>query len=180
MKLPLQIAFRDIPRTEAIETALREKAATLEKYSGHIMACRVTVGTIQKHRHQGKLFNVRVDLTVPGSEIVVNRDKAEDVYVAIRDAFDAAKRQLEEYARRIRGDVKTHEAEARGRVARLFPEQDYGFIEKDDGTEVYFHRYNCAHPAFEQLREGDVVHFLEEAGSEGPQANRVHGGRHAA
>ncbi|MDE2342491.1 MAG: HPF/RaiA family ribosome-associated protein, partial [Betaproteobacteria bacterium] len=141
---------------------------------------RVTVGIIQKHKHQGKLFNVRVDLTVPGSEIVVNRDKAEDVHVAIRDAFDAARRQLEQYSRRIRGDVKTHEPEARGKVARLFPEQGYGFIEKDDGTELYFHRYNCVHPAFDQLQVGDGVRFLEEAGSDGLQANRVHAGRHAA
>lgn len=180
MKLPVQIAFRDIPRSEAIEAALREKAESLEKFSAHIMACRVTVGIIQKHKHQGKLFNVRVDLTVPGSEIVVNRDKAEDVHVAMRDAFDAARRQLEQYSRRIRGDVKTHEPEAHGKVVRLFPEQGYGFIEKDDGTELYFHRYNCVRPSFDQLQVGDGVRFLEEAGSDGLQANRVHAGRHAA
>ena len=62
-----------------------------------------------KHHHQGKHFNVRIDIGVPGSEIVVNRDHDEDVYVALRDAFDAAKRQIEDYARKIHGDVKKHE-----------------------------------------------------------------------
>lgn len=178
MQLPVQITFRDFPRSEAVETAILEKAERLERFSDRIMSCRVTVGMIQKHKHQGKLFNIRVDLSLPGSEIVVNRDKAEDVYVAIRDAFDALKRKIEEHVRMARGDVKLHEPEAHGRVARLFPEEGYGFIEKQDGTELYFHLYNCVHPDFEQLKIGDEVGFLEEAGGEGLQANRVSKGKH--
>ena len=180
MLLPLQIVFRDVARSEAVETVIREKAEKLGQFFDRIMSCRVTVGIIQKHKHQGKLFNIRVDLTVPGSEIVVNRDKAEDVYVAIRDAFDAAKRKLEEYARRIRGEVKTHELEVHGRIVRLLPEEGYGFIEKPDGSEVYFHVYNCVHPDFFQLKVGDAVDFLEEVASEGVQANRVTMGAHQA
>lgn len=137
------------------------------------MSCRVTVGFVQKHKHQGKLFNIRVDLTVPGAEIVVNRDKAEDIYVAIRDAFDATKRKLEDYSRRLRGDVKTHEAEARGRIARLMGDEGYGFIEKADGSDVYFHAYNCMHLDFDKLKVGDEVAFLEEPAAEGFQANRI-------
>lgn len=113
MKLPMQIAFRNVPRTDAVETILRKKAQALEKFSGHIMACRVAVDTVQKHKHRGRLFSVRVDLTVPRTEIVVNRDQAEDIRVAIRNAFDAARRQLDGYARRIRGDVKSHGKSAR-------------------------------------------------------------------
>ena len=178
MKLPIQITFRDITRSEAVETAILERAERLDRFSEHIMSCRVTVGMIQKHKHQGKLFNIRVDLTVPGTEIVVNRDKAEDVYVAIRDAFDAAKRKLEEHTQRIRGDVKQHEVEAHGRVARVFPDEGYGFIAKADGSELYFHIYNCVHPDFDQLKIGDEVVFLEEMGGEGMQANRVSRGKH--
>jgi ribosomal subunit interface protein len=174
MQLPLQIVFRDLPRSDAIESAIREKAEKLDQFFDRIMSCRVTVGLIQKHKHQGKLFNIRVDLTVPGSEIVVNRDRAEDVYVAIRDAFDHAKRKLEDYARRARGDTKAHEPESRGRIVRLFGDEGYGFIEKEaDATELYFHRFNVVHPEFEHLSIGDEVVFLEEAGAEGPQANRV-------
>lgn len=173
MQLPIQIVFREVARSDAIEAAIREKAEKLDHFFEHIMTCRVTVGIIQKHKHQGKLFNIRVDLTVPGTEIVVNRDQSEDIYVAIRDAFDHARRRLEDYARRLRGDVKTHEVEAHGEIARLFADEGYGFIRRADGTEFYFHRFNVVHPDFEQLKAGDTVAFLEEAGAEGPQANRV-------
>jgi len=174
MQLPLQINFRDLPHSDAIESAIRDKADKLDQFYDRIMSCRVTVGLIQKHKHQGKLFNVRIDLTVPGSEIVVNRDRAEDVYVAIRDAFDHAKRKLEDHARRVRGDTKVHDVESRGHIVRLFTDEGYGFIEKDvDATEFYFHRFSVVHPEFENLSVGDEVVFLEEAGSDGLQANRV-------
>lgn len=178
MQLPLQIVFRDVPRSEAIESAIHDKAGRLEHFFDRIMGCRVTVGIIQKHRHQGKLFNIRIDLSVPGSEIVINRDQAEDIYVAIRDAFDHARRRLEDYARRHRGDVKAHELESHGRVVRLFTDEGYGFIEKADGTQFYFHRYNVVHPDFDELEVSDEVSFLEEGGSEGLQANRVSAHRH--
>ncbi|MBI4756657.1 MAG: HPF/RaiA family ribosome-associated protein [Betaproteobacteria bacterium] len=173
MQLQLQIVFRDLARSDAVEAAIRDKAEKLNQFHHRIMSCRVTAGVIQKHKHQGKLFNIRVDLTLPGSEIVVNRDKAEDIYVAIRDAFDSARRQVEDYARRQRGEVKAHEPEVRGRIVELFPEEGYGFIEKNDGTHVYFHRYNVVNADFEQLSEGVDVEFLEEMAGDGLQANRV-------
>jgi ribosomal subunit interface protein len=113
MQTPLQITIRDMEHSDALETHIRDKAGKLEEFFNHIMSCRVVVEVPHKHQHQGKQFNVRIDIGVPGSEIVVNRDHAEDVYVALRDAFDAAKRQLEDYARKIRGDVKTHEPKNR-------------------------------------------------------------------
>ena len=110
MKLPLQITLRDIPQSEALEAAIKEKAEKLERFHQQIMACRVTVEIAGKHKHQGNEFKVEIDITVPGSEIVVNHHQNEDVYVALRDAFDAAKRQLEDFAHKQRGDVKTHES----------------------------------------------------------------------
>ena len=109
MQIPLQITIRDMPASAALEDHIREKAAKLELFYPPLMGCRVVIELPHKHKHQGKLFNVRIDLTVPGSEIVINRDQSEDIYVALRDAFDAAKRKLEDYGRRQRGDVKTHE-----------------------------------------------------------------------
>lgn len=109
MQLPLQITIRDIERSDALEAHIRDKAKKLDEFFDHIMSCYVVVEMPHKHHHQGKQFNVRIDIGVPGSEIVVNHDHHEDVYVALRDAFDAAKRQLEDYARKIRGDTKTHE-----------------------------------------------------------------------
>lgn len=109
MQRAIQITFKDIPPSEAVEQHIREKAAKLETFYPHIIGCHVTVELPHKHNHQGKQHNVRIDIKVPGSEIVVNRDKHEDIYVALRDAFDAAKRQVEEYGRKQRGDVKHHE-----------------------------------------------------------------------
>src|SRR3972149_8666755 len=109
MQIPLQITIRDVEHSEALEAHIRDKANKLDEFFNHIMSCRVVVEVPHKHHHQGKQFNVRIDIGVPGSEIVVNRDHAEDVYVALRDTFDAAKRKIEDYAQKIRGDIKTHE-----------------------------------------------------------------------
>jgi ribosomal subunit interface protein len=109
MQIPLQITVRGMEHSEALETHIRDKANKLEEFFDRIMSCRVVVEVPHKHHHQGKQFNVRIDIGVPGSEIVVTRDHAEDIYVALRDGFDAAKRQIEEYVRKMRGDIKTHQ-----------------------------------------------------------------------
>jgi ribosomal subunit interface protein len=178
MQMPLQITIRDVPHSEAVEAHVREKAAKLEEFSGHIISCRVVVEMPHKHSHQGRQFNVRLDIGVPGNEIVVNRDRDEDVYIAIRDAFDAAKRQLEDYARRVRHDVKTHAPAHVGRVVRLSREEGIGFIAGGDGTEYYFSSADVVAPRFEQLREGDEVQFVSEVAGEGMQAKRVTVGHH--
>ena len=95
MQLPLQITIRDFPQSEALEARIREKAAKLEEFHPRITRCRVTVEEMRKHHQQGRHFQVSLDVRVPGREIAVNNARDEDVYVALRDAFDAAKRQLE-------------------------------------------------------------------------------------
>jgi len=173
MQLPLQITLRNIPASDALDAAIREKAAKLDLFYAHIMRCHVVIEVPAKHKHQGKEFTVRIDLTVPGKEIVITRDHHEDVYVALRDAFDIAKRQLEDYGNRQRGDIKMHEVESRGRVARLLRDEGYGFIQSLDGRELYFSAENVAHPGFDQLSSGMPVRYLEEMASEGAQAKRV-------
>ena len=108
MQTPLQITVRGTDHSVALEKHIRDKVDKLEEFFDHITSCRVVVDLPHKHHQQGRHFNVRIDIGVPGSEIVVNHDHAEDVYVALRDGFDSAKRQIEDYARKIRGDVKTH------------------------------------------------------------------------
>lgn len=179
MKIPLQITLRDIPGSDAVETAIREKAERLDKFYPHIMSCRVTVEIPGKHKHQGKEFNVRIDITVPGNEIVVNRTHHEDIYVSLRDAFDAAKRQLEDYGRKQRGETKAHEPEFQGRIARLFDEEGYGFIQTAQGQELYFSRDSLANIDFAHLEPGLEVHFIEEAAAEGMQAKRISVSKHA-
>jgi ribosomal subunit interface protein len=178
MKTPLQITYRGIEHSDALETHIREKAAKLETFFEPIMSCRVVVEMPHQHKHQGKAFNVRVVVGVPGSEVVVNRDNHEDVYVALRDAFDATKRQLDDYSRRLRRETKAHPQEYTGLVARLNPDEAYGFIRRADGSELYFSFDNLLNVSIEQLKEGDEVKFIEEMADEGPQAKRVSVGRH--
>jgi len=108
MQTPLQITLKDMPQSQAVETRIREKVDKLHRFHDRIMGCRVVVESPQQRQHQGKLYTVRIDLTVPGAELVANRAQDEDVYVAIREAFSAITRQLEEFARRQRGEVKSH------------------------------------------------------------------------
>jgi ribosomal subunit interface protein len=178
MKTPLQITFRDIEHSDAIEAHIRDKAEKLETFFEPIMSCRVVVEMPHQHKHQGKAFTVRVDIGVPGKEIVVNRDRHEDVYVALRDAFDAATRQLEDYGRRLRHETKAHPQEFTGLVVRLVPEEGYGFIRRADGNELYFNSDNLVNINFDQLQEGVEVKFIEEMAAEGPQAKRVSIGHH--
>ena len=178
MKSLLQITVRDVPHSEALESHIRQKAEKLETFYPHIIVCRVVVEIPHKHKHQGRLFDVRLDITVPGSELVVNREGNEDAYVALRDAFNAARRQLEDYGRRQRGNTKTHAPVLKGKVTRLLTEEGYGFIETSDGHELYFDRDNLADNDFDKLVEGGEVRFLEDIGSEGFQAKRVTTGKH--
>lgn len=178
MQVPLRITYRDMQRSDALDARIRDKAAKLEEFHPHLVSCHVVVEDRHRHQQQGRQFTVRIDLRVPDHELAVNRDHHEDVYVALRDAFDAAGRKLEDLARVRRGDVKTHELPQRGTVARLFADEGYGFIETPDGREFYFSRENVVEPAFDQLVAGARVQFIEELAGEGRQAKRVSVGKH--
>lgn len=108
MQIPVQITFRNFPASEAVEARIRAKAAKLEAFHPHITSCHIALEELDHHRQQGRQFTVRLDIRVPGHEVVVDRDHHEDIYVALRDAFDAAARQLEELARTQHGKVKAH------------------------------------------------------------------------
>jgi len=173
MQVPLQITFHEIERSDALETHIREKVQKLERFYPALISCKIVVDQPGKHQHLGRPCNIRIDLTLPGGEIVVDRQQNEDVYVALRDAFDAARRKLDDYGRRQRREVKAHESVLSGRVARLVAEEGYGFITGTNGQEYYFSAANLAHGTPEQLQVGDEVYFIETSGSEGLQANRV-------
>jgi cold shock CspA family protein/ribosome-associated translation inhibitor RaiA len=164
--------------SEAIDAIVREKATKLESFSSHITSCRVLVEPASRHRRRGNSYEVRIDLTVPGEEIAVTRKPGqhagyEDIQVALRDAFDAARRQLEDYVRRRRGAVKAHDATPHAHVSKLFPVEGYGFLETPEGREVYFHRDSVLQEGFERLESGDEVTFVGEEGEKGPQASTV-------
>jgi ribosomal subunit interface protein len=180
MQVPLQITFRHMDTSDAVAARIRERAEELERFFGRIVSCRVVVECRHPRRHQGNLFQVRVDLNVPGREIAVGRDPAahhahEDVYVAIRDAFDTTRRLLEDHVREARGELKLHAVPDHGQVARLLPEQNCGFILSADGNEIYFHRNSVTNGGFDKLAVGDEVRFVAQhaESTEGPQASTV-------
>ncbi len=179
MQLPLQITFRGIPHSDAVEAKIREKVSKLDKFHRRIMSCRVAVESEHQHHHQGNQYHIRIDITTPGKEIVISRehhDKQayENIYVAIRDAFDAATRKLEDLSRVQRGEVKQHNWENVGTVARLLPEKDHGFITSENGREIYFHRNSVQGGGFDNLKVGAIIRYKEEDSDAGPKASMIY------
>ncbi|MEW5964590.1 MAG: HPF/RaiA family ribosome-associated protein [Pseudomonadota bacterium] len=180
MQTPLQISFEGISHSTAIEARIREEADKLEQFSDRITSMRVTVAKPQHRHHKGDIYQVRIHLTVPGAaDLAISREPAatgahEDVYVTIRDAFKAARRQLQDQARVREGQVKAHEPAPHGRVSALHPARDHGFIAASDGREIYFHRNSVEGGAFDKLSVGQEVRFSEAVGEKGPQATIVH------
>lgn len=179
MELPIQVTFRGIPQSDALDAYVRDRATKLETFAARITGCRVAIEAPHQSQQSGRPYRVRVDLTVPGGEIVVNNapdedPKNQDAYAAIDQAFDQMGRRLQDHLRRQRGDVKPHEdAYREARVTKLWSYEGYGFLEGPDGGEVYFHRNSVLHGAFDKLEIGSKVRFIEELGEKGPQASTV-------
>ena len=176
----IRITFHGVAPSEAIEARIREKAAQLARLHPEITNWRATVDAPHHHHHLGPLYSVRLDIRVPAAEIVVNREHHgdhahEDVHVAIRDAFEAAARQLSEYARQRRGDVKRHGAPREGRITKLFRDDGYGFVQLLDGLDIYFHENSVTRGTLAGLHVGDEVRLViaEGEGERGPQASTV-------
>jgi ribosomal subunit interface protein len=179
MQVPLQIRFHNMASSEAIETRVRERVERLERFSSDIISCRVTIEAPHKQPHSSTV-GIAIDVALPGKEIVVKREarhheSRDDAYNVIGTAFDTAERQLEEYVRVNRHAVKTHDGPIYARVVRLYPEQDYGFIETPGQLDVYFHRVVVEDDGFDQLEVGSEVRYsmADEEGPMGPQASRV-------
>lgn len=188
--MPLQVVFRQMSSSPALRKRIEVLASDLERFEPRLIRCRVVVEVPFRHPRQGRRYHIRIELTVPGRRaIVVNRNPSrmhppaahEEVMVALQDAFDAAKKRLEEGVRVRRGLVKVPAVSARGqgkvvRLVRESPDEGglYGFIEDGkDGAEVYFHEHSVAEGAAEELRPGMRVRFAREKGDEGPQASWV-------
>ena len=179
MQIPLQIRFRNFEPSAAVEAAIRKRSAQLERIDGAITSCRVTIELAHRHRRKGNLFHVVIDVRTPAGEVAVSRmpddeHRHEAVYVAISDAFDAARRRLQDRLRKTRGRVKAHRSPPHGRVTALHPADGYGWITDSGGREIYFHRNAVVNADYDDLGIGADVRFAEESGDRGPQASSVH------
>ena len=122
MQVPVQITFRGFPSSEAISSRIEQKVHKLEQRFGRITSCRVVIEAPHQHHHKGKTYHVSVDIVVPGAELPATRDAGrnhahEDVYVALRDAFDAVQRRLQDHMQRKHGDEKWHDSNSVRRAA---------------------------------------------------------------
>ena len=186
MQLPLQVSFRHMVQSPALESLIRERAARLDTFAERIMSCRVVIEPVGKHHRYGNQYAVRIDIKVPGGELVSTREPSKhkeykEIAITIRDAFDAATRQLEDYVQRQRGDVKSRAVHQHACINKLVPAEDYGFLLTPEGREIFFHRNSVLNEAFDRLQLGTEVAFEEKDGDRGPQASSVtlvgrHGG----
>ena len=180
MQVPLEITFDNSEPSEAIRSEVEKHAKRLEKCYDRITSCNVVVVAPQTRHRTGGLFKIDIRIAMPDhKDVIVNKTHGnmpehEHVGVAIKDAFAAAQRQIEDAVREMRGQVKPHEAEDHGRVSKFMAGDAYGFIETSDGREVYFHRNSVLDDAFDRLTVGSEVRFVEELGEKGPQASTVH------
>lgn len=175
----LEVSFREVDKTPDLEELIRKKAAKLEKVSRDLVSCRVSVEQPQKNQRTGNPFRVRIDLGVPGQEMVVVRESSkgdmhDSLHKVLNTAFNVALRQLKDRKERVQGEVKARaEDTPTALVFRVFREEGYGFLKTPEGRDIYFHRNSVLHDDFERLTLGTGVRFTEEMGEQGPQATTV-------
>ncbi len=180
MRVPPEITYRGIEKTDAIERLILEKAAKLDEIHDSVISCRIALEKTQEFQRTGSPYRVRIVTRVPpGHELVVRRENSEGemhdrLQTTINDAFNALRKQLIKLKEKQQGDVKTHPMqELVGYVVRLFPEEGFGFIRTSEGQELYFHRNSVLRDDFERLKIGSGVRYFPSAGEKGPQASTV-------
>lgn len=179
MQDSVKIEFHRLSSSDAVTAKIARRVEHLDKLFPKILDGRVVV-ELDDHHRKGRIFCVHIELNVSGERLVINHEPGDDhahsdVYVAIRDAFDAMQRILQDYARQMRLEIKHHVAPlVEGRVCRLFPNEGFGFITTSDEREVFFDANAVVDKTFENLAVGPRVRFCEEPGEKGPQATTVH------
>lgn len=180
MEVPLELTFRNVAKSDAIEDLINRRVEKLNQLRRNLTRCRVTLEQPHQHATSGSPYRVRIDLTVPpDKDLVVDQRPGknalnETLQTIIGRAFDAAERQLKKATARQRNEVKVHaQDENLALVARKFSKESYGFLETLDGEELYFHGNSVLHGDFSRLEVGTMVRYESELGEQGPQASSV-------
>lgn len=179
METPAEVTFKDIDHSDAIEARVRERVEKLEAMSPEIVRCQVWVRAPHR-RHKGTEYIIDISLQMPGSTLHIDRHPGDDhahtdIYVAIRDAFNAIERQLRKWQDQHKGRPEIHAAPLQGRIAVLDGYTNSGQISTTDGRLVYFHRNSVVRNGYDDLNEGDTVELSVDAkdADEGPHASIV-------
>ncbi len=179
MRLPLEVTYRGLDASAAMDALIREQAERLRRFHRHLIACRVTLETTHKNGEADAIsYRVRVELSLPGDPIIASHDRSHhqpnfDPYAAIRQAFGVAERQLKSRTGRRKSRRRHSQGAPIARVDRLFADLGYGFLQTMDGQHIYFHENSVVDVAFEDLNTGDSVHYEMTQGEDGPQATTV-------
>ncbi len=180
MQIPVEITYRDVQKSEEIENLIYEKVEKLERICGWMIRCNVTLEQPQKHQRSGNPYRVRIEITIPpGHELIVKREAGEgdmhdSLATVIRQAFDAARRKVQDQVEKQHKEVKQHpDQEVQAFVSKIFPQEGYGFLKSREGRDVYFHKNSVLNDDFERLNIGTGVRYVEEEGEKGLQASTV-------
>ena len=187
MQVPVEIAFRNIQPSDAVEADIRDHVQRLERIYGRMTTCRVRVDQRNQNANETIPPVVHIEISVPGyKDIVVAHEpdhlqrkfQAPDLRNAINEAFRIAERRLTKYKDKLTDHgvaERGHEAsnEFRGQIAELMPEKDFGYVMTKEGSLLYFHRNSLLSGDFDQLRRGDEVSYVEQTGDTGPTASKV-------
>lgn len=181
MERPLEIAFHGLDLSPAMEANIRRHVDRLATHYPRLIGCRVSVEARHHQHRTGNIHEVHIVLMMPGKDIAVThapdgrrRHIVPDLPGTLNDAFDAAERQLKSLKWERHEETAAPVAHvAPGTVALIEPGADHGFLLTPDGTQLYFHRDSVTNGRFEDLKEGDRVHYVEEAADGGPVAAKV-------
>lgn len=183
--IPFQITFLDFPESDAVWLAVQKRIEKLENFFERIIRCEVAISLPHRRRHADRLYHIQIRIFLPGDDVIITRKPVQneahrDVYVAIRDSFNAAERLLREKVRIIRDRSKAHQVESHqpegqyvGKISKLFYHDGYGFLTTYDGREFYFDKKSILNKKFDLLKIGQKVKFLEELGEKGPQVTSM-------
>lgn len=180
MQTPIELAFKHVEPTDEIKALIFEKASHLETFFDGITSCHVYVRAPHQSQRKGNLYEVTIEVRVPGDELVVRQDQNdvaehEHLRVVIRDAFAAMAIELKRWKSQIRGDVKSHDGMLQGKVVEIRHDEDFGQIVTTDNRLIYFHRNSVTDGSFDELRPRDTVELVVQTDESeiGPQASSV-------
>jgi cold shock CspA family protein len=179
METPVEIDLQGMVATAELKDAIARHLQQFEERFGRITAGRIALKTPSGRHHTGGLFEINIHLALPdGREVNVGHTRQDDeryadLHFALNRTFKRARRQLQDRARRLEGQIKSHEGQPVGIVRQHDPLGEFGFIETSDGREIYFHRNSVLNGDFSRLTVNARVSYAEEEGDKGPQASTV-------